>query len=94
MKQQTYTNWELCIADDCSTDKSVPEYLKTVESNQILVAYQDKNGGISEATNAAAKLATGDYILLMDNDDEITFEISEIKGDAEAEQQKVQKKRH
>lgn len=74
VKQQTYTNWELCIADDCSTDRSVPEYLKTVESNQILVAYQDKNGGISEATNAAAKLATGDYILLMDNDDEITFD--------------------
>lgn len=74
VKKQNYTNWELCIADDCSTDKRVPEYLRTVESEKILVKYQEKNGGISEATNAAAALATGDYILLIDNDDEITYD--------------------
>lgn len=74
VKKQNYDNWELCIADDCSTDERVRTYLKTVESEQILVVYQEKNGGISEATNAAAKLATGDYVLLMDNDDEITYD--------------------
>lgn len=74
VKKQNYTNWELCIADDCSTDKRVREYLKTVESDKILVKYQEKNGGISVATNAAASLATGDYILLIDNDDVITYD--------------------
>lgn len=74
VKKQNYDNWELCIADDCSTDERVRAYLKTVESDRILVVYQKKNGGISEATNAAVKLATGDYILLMDNDDEITYD--------------------
>lgn len=74
VKKQNYTNWELCIADDCSTDSRVREYLKTVESDRILVKYQEKNGGISVATNAAAALATGDYILLMDNDDVITYD--------------------
>ena len=74
VRRQNYTNWELCIADDCSTDRRVPEYLKTVESDKILVTYQEKNGGISEATNAAAALASGDYMLLMDNDDEITYD--------------------
>lgn len=74
VEKQNYTNWELCIADDCSTDTRVAKYLKTVESDKILVKYQEKNGGISEATNAATKLATGDYILLIDNDDEITYD--------------------
>ena len=40
VRRQNYTNWELCIADDCSTDRRVPEYLKTVESDKILVTYQ------------------------------------------------------
>lgn len=74
VKNQNYLNWELCIADDCSTDERVRQYLKTVESDKILVQYQEKNGGISVATNAAATLATGDYILLIDNDDVITYD--------------------
>lgn len=74
VEKQNYTNWELCIADDCSTDNHVREYLQTVESNRIKVKYCKQNGGISVATNEAAALATGEYILLMDNDDEITYD--------------------
>ena len=68
---QNYTNWELCIADDCSTDPGVREYLKTITDERIRITYMEKNGGISAASNAAAESATGEYILLMDNDDEI-----------------------
>lgn len=66
---QTHSNWELCIADDCSTDQKVPEYLQNLTDPRIKVVLLDHNVGISDATNAAAELATGDYMALMDNDD-------------------------
>lgn len=74
VKRQNYVNWEICMADDCSTKEDVREYLKSVESDKIKVAYLEKNQGISGASNAAAALATGDYIVLMDNDDAITYD--------------------
>lgn len=74
VEKQNYTNWEICLADDCSTKEEVREYLKSIENENIKVAYLHKNMGISEASNAAANLATGDYIVLMDNDDAITYD--------------------
>lgn len=68
---QTYTNWELCIADDASTDQRVQEYLRSIKDKRIKIKMLKENGGISIASNEAAKLASGQYILLMDNDDEI-----------------------
>lgn len=73
VKKQNYVNWELCIADDCSTREETREYLKSIQDPRIHITMLEKNGGISEATNAAAKLATGDYFVLMDNDDELSF---------------------
>ncbi|MGN0342939.1 MAG: glycosyltransferase [Roseburia sp.] len=70
--QQVHPNWELCIADDCSTDKRVPEYLSQLTDPRIKVVLLDQNVGISDATNAAAELATGEYMALMDNDDALT----------------------
>lgn len=70
--QQQYSNWELCIVDDCSTDESVKVYLRTIRDSRIKIKYQEKNGGISEATNEAAAMANGEYLVLMDNDDEIS----------------------
>lgn len=69
---QTYENWELCIVDDASTDKYLIEYLTTITNEKIKIKFAKENGGISVATNLAAEMATGEYILLMDNDDEIT----------------------
>lgn len=71
VKCQTYPNWELCITDDASTDEKVIEFLKTIDDNRIKIKLNNKNGGISVASNDAAKMATGQYLLLMDNDDEI-----------------------
>ncbi|PSB52830.1 glycosyl transferase family 1 [filamentous cyanobacterium Phorm 6] len=71
---QVYQNWELCIADDCSTDATVAETLKdwAEKDDRIRITFRTENGNISAATNSAAALATGDIILFLDNDDELT----------------------
>jgi GT2 family glycosyltransferase len=71
--QQVYPHWELCIADDASPKSFVKKVLREYASNdpRIKVVYQSKNGGISEASNAALKLASGEYLALLDHDDEI-----------------------
>ncbi|MEP6523105.1 glycosyltransferase [Microcoleus vaginatus DQ-U2] len=71
---QVYPNWELCIADDCSTDFTVADTLKNwvQKDDRIRITFRTENGNISAATNSAAALATGDIILFLDNDDELT----------------------
>jgi len=71
---QAYENWEMCIADDCSTLPEVRETLLALEKTdpRIQVVFRAENGNISAATNTAASLATGDYLLFLDNDDELT----------------------
>ena len=71
---QYYTNWELCLQDDASTKEETLKCLKSYENKdrRIKIGYSKKNQNISLASNEALKLATGDYIGLLDNDDEIT----------------------
>lgn len=71
--QQTYSRWELCIADDASTDTNTINFLKQCESKdpRIKIAYRDTNGHISAATNTALEIVRGDYIAFMDHDDEL-----------------------
>ena len=71
IEKQNYKNWEICIADDCSTKQGVREHLSAMKNSRIKIKLLEKNQGISGATNAAAALASGEYILLMDNDDEL-----------------------
>ena len=67
---QTYTNWELCIADDASTDPETIKTLKTYENHpRIKICYRSTNGHISEASNSALSLAQGEYITFLDHDD-------------------------
>lgn len=70
---QTYQNFEICIADDCSTNKDTIETLKKYMSSdsRIKVVFREKNGHISRATNSALELATGEFVGLMDNDDKL-----------------------
>ena len=73
VREQIYSDWELCIADDKSTDpkiKSILDYYTQIDS-RINVIYRNSNGHISKATNSAMELVTGEYICLMDHDDEI-----------------------
>lgn len=70
---QTYSNWELCIADG-SNESKTKDILKEYSNldNRIKLKYLEKNEGISGNTNKALELATGDYIGLFDHDDLLT----------------------
>jgi len=66
---QTYHNFELCLVDDHSTKKDITNYLKSLNHPNIKIKFLDKNCGISEASNYAIKMATGEFIGFLDNDD-------------------------
>ena len=71
---QTYSNWELCIADGASKNLEVLSTLSEYEKKdaRVKVIYLKENYKISGNTNEALKLATGDYVALFDHDDLIT----------------------
>ncbi|WHZ24850.1 MAG: Glycosyl transferase, group 2 family [Nitrospira sp.] len=74
VRAQVCGEWELCIADDCSTNPAVRaelELWRTIDS-RIHVTYLQQNVNISEATNSAVMLATGEFLLFLDHDDELT----------------------
>ena len=65
---QTYTNWELCLAD--GSEEKNEEIEKIVKKDErIKYHFIGENKNISGNTNEALKLATGDYIGLLDHDD-------------------------
>jgi len=71
MQHQLYSNWELCIADDRSTDPRVGEVLREIQSSdpRLRIHFRDVNGHISAASNSALALASGEFIVLLDHDD-------------------------
>ncbi len=76
VKAQTYGKWELCIADasdreNASGQKSVEEVVRSYarEDRRILYKKLDENKGISENTNAAMSMSSGEYICFLDHDD-------------------------
>ncbi|HEY6333994.1 MAG TPA: glycosyltransferase, partial [Blastocatellia bacterium] len=70
---QVYGDWELCVADDHSTNPSVISALNewAERDSRIKPAFRHQNGGISRATNDAAQMATGEFLIFVDNDDEV-----------------------
>lgn len=70
---QVYSNWELCIADDCSTKLYVKEILEeyATQDERIKVVYREENGHICRSSNSAIEIATGEYIALLDHDDKL-----------------------
>lgn len=71
VRKQIYPNWELCIADDASTDEAIRPILERYlsEDSRIKVVIREKNGHISAASNSALELVSGEYIGLLDHDD-------------------------
>jgi GT2 family glycosyltransferase len=69
-----YQNFEICVADDCSTNSETIDTLKKYQKQdkRIKVVFRKENGHISNATNSALAIASGEFIALMDNDDTIT----------------------
>jgi glycosyltransferase involved in cell wall biosynthesis len=74
VRAQVFGGWELCIADDGSTVDGIREYLTQLatEEPRVRVCLREENGNISRATNSAAELATGDFLVLLDQDDLLT----------------------
>ncbi len=73
---QSYTHWELCIADDASTKPHVKKILEeyVTEDSRIKAVLRNQNGHISRASNSALQLATGEFISLLDHDDLLTVD--------------------
>lgn len=68
---QSYGNWELCIADDLSPNKAVRKCLEQwmKEDGRIKVVFRKENGHISKASNSGLKLVEGEFVAFMDHDD-------------------------
>lgn len=71
IQSQSYPQYEICLADDCSEDAELRDYLTQLSdsSDKIKVSFRSENGHISAATNSALDLATGDFVVFMDQDD-------------------------
>ncbi len=75
---QTYRQLEVILVDDCSPDHSFDIAKQIVEKSEkskdleILYLKHETNRGLSAARNTGIKAAKGDYIYLLDSDDEIT----------------------
>lgn len=67
---QTYTNWELIVIDDCSSDNtfSVAEYLAMTD-RRIRLLKNARNAGVSATRNIAVTVANGAWIAFLDSDD-------------------------
>lgn len=72
--RQLYENWELCIADDNSPSPHVRRVLEeyAAQDARLKLVFRAANGHISAASNSALELATGEFCVLLDHDDELT----------------------
>ncbi len=89
---QSYGRWELCIADDASSDPAVREAIRTraAADTRIKFVFRPQRGNICEASNSALELATGDIVAFLDHDDRMAsdalYEIARaavMNGDAD-----------
>ena len=73
VRQQSYSNWEICIADDASSSLKTQEMLRELETlvpkESLKVKYRASNGHICSASNDAIEMARGDFLVLVDHDD-------------------------
>ncbi len=73
VQRQLYPRWELCVADDNSSRPHVRAVLEEYASrdHRIKLVFRDRNGHISAASNSALALASGEFVALLDHDDEL-----------------------
>ncbi|MCA3748512.1 MAG: glycosyltransferase [Rubrobacter sp.] len=71
--RQIYPRWELCVCNDGSTKEHVREVLSRYQriDGRVKVKHMERNSGISAASNAALSMATGEFVALLDHDDEL-----------------------
>lgn len=68
---QVYPHWQLCIADDASTDAGVHKVIERwcAADTRIVATFRNERGHISRASNSALELATGSFLTCLDHDD-------------------------
>ncbi|MBR6322140.1 MAG: glycosyltransferase, partial [Lachnospiraceae bacterium] len=71
VRAQSYENWQLCLANGSKDNEEVNARLKTLAASdpRIKIRTLEKNGGISENTNACLEMADGEWCALLDQDD-------------------------
>ena len=84
LEKQTYSNWELCLADGSENqDEDLKQYYE--KNEKIKYKFLNENKGISENTNAAIEMVTGEYIGFLDHDDLLSvdalFEMVKVIND-------------
>lgn len=72
LKEQTYDNLEFVLVDDGSSDNTPVMCDEVAAGDDRFVVVHQKNGGLSAARNAGTAAATGDYVVYVDVDDDIT----------------------
>lgn len=73
VREQRFGDWELCLVDDCSTEPHVAPMLERAqaEDGRVRVMRRAENGGIVAASNEALRMAQGEFVALLDHDDEL-----------------------
>ena len=74
VKAQTFSDWELIIVDDESTDGTAEAIKPFLTDARIKYMCQEKRGGVAGARNRGAKEAQGEYLAFLDSDDQWTAE--------------------
>lgn len=74
VRRQFYPHWELCVVDDASTRADTRQALNELarSDSRIRLRRLRRNLGIAGASNAALRMVSGEYVGLLDNDDELT----------------------
>lgn len=75
---QTYSNWELLLVDDGSTDETSLLCDLFAEKDARIKVFHKENGGLGSARNVGIEQATGDYLWFYDVDDEVEFNLLEV----------------
>ncbi len=76
VQKQIYPHWELCAVDDASCKEEIQEFLRELDNSdpRMKIKLLEENQGISEASNEALHMATGEYVALLDHDDELSVD--------------------
>ncbi len=87
VRRQRFRDWELCLVDDCSGAPHVAEMLAAAEHDdaRVRVRRRERNGGIVAASNDALAMARGEFIALLDHDDELHPDALALVAEALAE---------
>ncbi len=73
VRAQSFGDWELCLVDDLSPSPHVLAMLEgaAAEDKRIRLLRREQNGGIVAASNDAVEMARGEFLALLDHDDEL-----------------------